>query len=92
MEKTKPSDVIAARYQISRESAKYFLIRVQKSFKTEKPPHQLILKFMDEQDFESLPEPHQVATMLNEAGLWVYPLHAEPPSLVSQGADEFYDE
>ena len=33
MDKTKPSDVIAARYQISRESAKYFLIRVQKSFR-----------------------------------------------------------
>ena len=50
MDKTKPSDIIAARFQISRESAKYFLIRVQKSFKTEKPPHQLILSFMEEQE------------------------------------------
>lgn len=79
MDKTKPSDIIAARFQISRESAKYFLIRVQKSFKAEKPPHQLILKFMDEEAFESLPKPHHVATRMNQAGLWVHPLHAEPP-------------
>jgi hypothetical protein len=82
MEKTKPSDIIAARYQISRESAKYFLIRVQKSFKTEKPPHQLILQFMEGQEFESLPRPHDVAVRMNEAGLWTYPLHAEHPGPV----------
>ena len=92
MDKTKPSDIIAARYQISRESAKYFLIRVQKSFKTEKPPHLLILKFMEEQEFESLPKPHYVATLMNETGLWVHPLHPEPPSPVSSGADDFYAE
>ena len=84
MDKTKPSDVIAARYQISRESAKYFLIRVQKSFKTEKPPHQLILNFMEEQEFQSLPKPHLVATMMSEAGLWAYPLHAAPPGSVDE--------
>jgi hypothetical protein len=84
MDKTKPSDIIAARYQISRESAKYFLIRVQKSFKTEKPPHQLILNFMEGQAFESLPKPHHVATLMNEAGLWAYPLHAAPPGSVDE--------
>ena len=84
MDKTKPSDIIAARYQISRESAKYFLIRVQKSFKTEMPPHQLILSFMEEQAFESLPKPHHVATLMNEAGLWAYSLHAAPPGSVDE--------
>ena len=91
MDKTKPSDIIAARFQISRESAKYFLIRVQKSFKTERPPHQLILKFMEEQEFEALPKPHHVATLMNESGLWTHPLHAEPPSFVSPGEEDFYD-
>jgi hypothetical protein len=92
MQKTKPFEVISTRFQISRESAKYFLIRVQKSFKTEKPPHQLILDFMDEQKFDSLPKPHQVAAMMNESGVWVYPLNPEPPSLVSSGEEDFYDE
>jgi len=80
MDKTKPFEIIAARFQISRESAKYFLIRVQKSFKTEKPPHRLILEFIEEQDFESLPKPHRVATLLNESGVWVHPLNPEPPT------------
>jgi hypothetical protein len=84
MDKTKPADIIAARFQISRESAKYFLIRVQKSFKTEKPPHQLILSFMEEQGFQFLPKPHHVATLMNKAGLWAYPLHAEPPGPVDE--------
>jgi hypothetical protein len=78
MNKTRPFERLAVRFRISRESAKYFLTRVQKSFKTEKPPHQLILKFMEEKGFETLPKPHHVATLMNEAGLWVYPLHPEP--------------
>ena len=80
MDKTKPFEIISARFQISRESAKYFLIRVQKSFKTEKPPHRLILEFIDGQNFESLPKPHRVATLLNESGVWVHPLNPEPPT------------
>jgi hypothetical protein len=84
MNKTKPSEVIALRFQISLESAKYFLGRVQKSFKTEKPPHQLILQFMDGQTFESLPKPYQVAKQMNEGGLWVYPLNAEPPEPIDE--------
>lgn len=78
MDKTKPFEIISTRFQISRESAKYFLIRVQKSFKTEKPPHRLILKFIDGQNFDSLPKPHQVAALMNESGVWVHTLNPEP--------------
>jgi hypothetical protein len=89
MQKTKPFELIAVQFQISRESAKYFLIRVQKSFKTEKPPHQLILDFMSGQNFTTLPKPHRVATMMNESGVWVHPMHAEPPAPVDE--DDIYD-
>ena len=90
MDNTKPFEIISARFQISRESAKYFLIRVQKSFKTEKPPHQLILEFINKQNFASLPEPHQVATMMNESGIWVHPLNAAPP--ISMDEEDIYGE
>lgn len=79
MDTSKPSEIIAARFQISNESAKYFLGRVQKSFKTEKPPHQLIVEFMSGETFESLPKPHQVARMMNENGVWAHPMNPEPP-------------
>ena len=92
MNKTKPFELISTRFQVSRESAKYFLARVQKSFKTEKPPHQLILQFLQEQRFESLPKPHHVASLMNQAGLWSYPLNPEPPDLVSRGAEGLYEE
>jgi hypothetical protein len=78
MNKSKPFEILAVRFQISRESAKYFLIRVQKSFKTEKPPHQLILEFMDQQNFESLPRPHAVAMLMNESGIWSHPMNPAP--------------
>ncbi len=78
--KMKPFETISARFQISGESAKYFLTRVQKSFKMEKPPHALIVEFMSEHPFESLPKPHQVATMMHESGVWVYALNSPPPS------------
>jgi hypothetical protein len=84
MEKIKPFEIIASRFQVSKESAKYFLGRVQKSFKTEKPPHQLIIDFMGGQTFESLPKPYQVAKMMNEGGVWAYPLNAEPPEPVDE--------
>jgi hypothetical protein len=84
MNKTRPFELLAVRFAISRESAKYFLTRVQKSFKTEKPPHQLILKFMEERDFKSLPKPHHVATLMNEEGLWASPLNPEPPGPVDE--------
>jgi hypothetical protein len=84
MNKIKPFEVIASQFQISKESAKYFLGRVQKSFKTEKPPHQLILDFMGGQVFESLPKPYQVAKMMSEGGVWAYPLNAEPPEPIDE--------
>ena len=90
MAKTKPFEIIATRFQISRESAKYFLIRVQKSFKTEKPPHRLILEFIDGQNFESLPKPHQVAALMNENGIWVHALNPEPPAPVDE--EDIYGE
>lgn len=90
MDKAKPFQILAVRFRISRESAKYFLIRVQKSFKTEKPPHQLILKFMEEKNFESLPKPYHVAALMNEAGLWTYPMNAEPRGPVDE--EDLYGE
>ena len=79
MRKTKPFEIVAVQFGISRESARYFLVRVQKSFKTEKPPHPLILAFMQEQNFESLPKPYQVAARMHASGVWTHPLNAEPP-------------
>ena len=90
MNKTKPFEIISARFQISSESAKYFLIRVQKSFKTEKPPHRLILEFIDGQNFESLPKPHQVATLMNDSGVWVHPLNSKPPTPIDE--EDIYGE
>ena len=84
MDKNKPFEIVSARFQISKESAKYFLIKVQKSFKTEKPPHQLIVDFMSGQTYETLPKPHEVARMMNEAGVWTHPLNPEPPSPVDE--------
>ena len=84
MRKTKPFEIIAVQFGISRESATYFLVRVQKSFKTEKPPHPLILEFMNGQKYESLPEPYQVAAQMHEHGVWVHPMNAEPPRPVDE--------
>ena len=90
MNKARPFEILAVQFLISRESAKYFLIRVQKSFKTEKPPHQLILKFMEEKKFESLPKPHRVAALMQESGLWNHPLNPEPPGPVDE--EDLYGE
>ena len=90
MNKSKPFELLSLRFGISRESAKYFLTRVQKSFRTEKPPHQLILKLIEEQGFESLPKPYHVATLMNEGGLWAHPLHPEPPGLMDE--EDYYVE
>ena len=80
MHTSKPFEIVSARFQISSESAKYFLRKVQQSFKTERPPHQLIVEFMSAQTFERLPRPHEVARLMNEEGIWRYPLNAEPPT------------
>jgi hypothetical protein len=90
MDKIKPFELISTRFQISRESAKYFLVRVQRSFKTEKPPHQLIIDFMDQHSFETLPRPHQVATMMHDSGVWTQPLNPAPP--IPMDEEDFYEE
>ena len=82
MDTYKPFEKIALRFHISQESAKYFLGRVQKSFKKEKPPHKLILDFIEEQDMEYLLTPYEIAVMLNEAGIWPYALNSAPPAIV----------
>lgn len=82
MDKTRPYEKIAARFDISRESAKYFLNHVQKSFKTEKPSHLLILEFIETQQLEILLTPYEVATMMNESGAWPYALGTAPPIIV----------
>jgi hypothetical protein len=82
MDNLKPFEKIASRFQISQESAKYFLGRVQKSFKTEKPPHKLIVEFMETQEFEFLLTPYELAAMLKESGAWSHSLITEPPAIV----------
>lgn len=75
----KPFEVIAQKFKISNETAKYFLLQVQKSFKTEKPPQDMILDLIMIKKLRTLPTPHALATMLNEDGIWIYPLNAAPP-------------
>jgi len=79
MEKTKPFEKIATQFQVSNESAKYFLNHVQKSFKKERPSHQAILEFIETQQLEILLTPHEVAALMNESGAWAFPLNAAPP-------------
>jgi len=81
MRPLKPYQLIASKFQVSEESAKYFLGRVQKSFKKEKPPHTLILEFLETQDIELPPEPYDVAAMMNKTGVWVHALNS-PPRIV----------
>lgn len=80
MHEQKPFEKIATQFQISQESAKYFLGRVQKNFKTKKPPHALILEFIEAQELEYLPTPYETAAMMNESGVWDYALKSAPPA------------
>jgi hypothetical protein len=82
MDKTKPYEQIASQFQISKESAKYFLNHVQKSFRTERPSHKTILEFIESQQLEYLPTPYEVATMMHESGVWAYALVSPPPIVV----------
>lgn len=82
MDKIKPFEKIAAQFQVSQESAKYFLNHVQKSFKTERPSHQLILEFIEAQKLEFLLTPYEVAALMNESGVWAYALNTAPPIIV----------
>lgn len=81
-EKIKPFEEIARIFQISNESAKFFLNRVQKSFKVEKPPHKLILEFVETQKYEFQPTPYDVASAMKEGGVWNYDMTSPPPALV----------
>jgi len=85
MSALKPFQRIASQFQISEESAKYFLGRVQKSFKKDKPPHALIMGFIEKQGFDGLPEPYDVAVLMNESGAWEDDLNSPPPILVDRG-------
>ncbi len=82
MDQIKPFEIVAVRFQISRESAKYFLGRVQKSFKIERPSHKLIVEFMEAQSFEFLLTPYELAALMQESGAWPHTLISEPPAIV----------
>jgi hypothetical protein len=87
MDKIKPFEQVAARFQISQESAKYFLNHVQKSFKTERPSHKLILEFIETQQLEVLLTPYEVAAMMNESGAWTHAMVSAPPIVVDEEDD-----
>jgi len=82
MDKIKPFEKIASQFHISNESAKYFLNHVQKSFKVERPPHNLIVEFLAAQEIEFLLTPYEVAALMNEKGVWAYALGSPPPIIV----------
>jgi len=90
MHKIKPFEKIAEQFQISHESAKYFLNHVQKSFKTERPSHQLILEFVESQNLEFLLTPYEVAALMNESGAWAYTLGTAPP-VIENDEDDLSD-
>jgi hypothetical protein len=85
MNTLKPYQIIASKYQISQESAKYFLGRVQKSFKKEKPPHALILEFIEAQGFDSQPDAYDVAYLMHESGIWPHELNSAPAVFADEG-------
>lgn len=87
MDKLKPFQMIASRFQISQESAKYFLNHVQKSFKTERPSHKLILEFIEAQQLEILLTPYEVAAMMHESGAWTHALITAPPVIENEEDD-----
>ncbi len=90
MDKIKPYEKIASKFQVSKETAKYFLNHVQQSFKTERPPHKLILEFIELQNLEVLLTPYETATMMNETGTWAYTLDTAPP-VIESGEDDLSD-
>lgn len=78
MSTPKAYEIIALQYGVSKESARYFLGQVQKSFKKVKPPQALILECMAGQAYESLPKPYRVAELMFESGRWTVPMYPEP--------------
>lgn len=87
MEQIKPIDKLAEQYELSKESAKYYLGQVQKAFKVEKPPHKLIVEFIEAQELDSLPIAAKLALMLKENGLWVHELVNEPQPDAAEGEE-----
>ena len=87
MDKIKPYEKIASQFQVSNESAKYFLNHVQKSFKTERPTHKLIVEFIESQQLEILLAPYEVAQMMNESGAWAFALGTAPPVIEDEEDD-----
>jgi len=84
MNKLKAYERIAEIFQISHESAKYLLNHVQKSFKTEKPNHKLILEFVETQNYDFVPTPYDIASTMKESGAWSYELISPPPALMDE--------
>ena len=80
-DKVKAFEEIARIFEISNESAKYFLNHVQKSFKVERPPHKLILDFVVAQNYEFKPTPYDVASAMKEGGVWNFDLGSPPAAL-----------
>ncbi len=80
-DKIKAFEEIARIFEISNESAKYFLNHVQKSFKVERPPHKLILDYVVAQNYEFKPTPYDVASAMKESGVWNFYLGTPPPAL-----------
>ena len=87
MDKITPYEVIATKFQVSKETAKYFLNHVQKSFKVERPPHKLILEFIEYQNLEYLLTPYETAALMNEKGVWAFPLVTAPPVIEDEEDD-----
>ena len=90
MNKIKPYEQIATKFQVSKESAKYFLNHVQKSFKTERPNHLLIWEFIEVQKLEVLLTPYETAALMNEKGAWAFAL-GTPPPVIESGEDDLSD-
>jgi hypothetical protein len=87
MDKIKPYEKIAEKFQVSKETAKYFLNHVQKSFKVERPPHKLILEFIEAQKLEFLLTPYETAALMYEKGAWVFDLGTAPPVIEDEEDD-----
>ena len=87
MDKIKPYEVIATKFQVSNETAKYFLNHVQKCFKVERPPHKLILEFIEDQNLEFLLTPYETAALMYEKGVWAFNLDTAPPVIEDEEDD-----
>lgn len=83
----KAFEQVARMFNISNESAKYFLNQIQKSFKTERPPHRLILEFLLKENYPFKPVPYDVASGMKDRRVWEYDLNPPPP--VVQNENEF---